>query len=196
MSLGRELKSHNALTDEIHAIGISADGVKVITAVGAKNLKVWNIVTGKDVCDIKADSIVNCVATSPDGRYAVAGSMDNCVRVWDMETTELVMTLRGHTDQVDALHVTHDLIFTGSSDHTMRSYDVVTGEPKGVFKGHSGAITAICASPMQTRISSLSPDIRPCSPLKGTQSKYVFKRIDTFMFRDMASTLYCCCHIL
>ena len=41
------------------------------------------------------------MAYSPDGKRIVTGSEDKTVKVWDAETGQEVLTLKGHTDQVD-----------------------------------------------------------------------------------------------
>lgn len=45
---------------------------------------------------------------TPDGRYAVTGSFDRKVRVWELVTGRLVRTLEGHTDWVTGIAVTVD----------------------------------------------------------------------------------------
>src|SRR5262249_23218776 len=41
-----------------------------------------------------------CVAFTPDGRRLVSASADKTIRIWDTETGEELLTLRGHQDVV------------------------------------------------------------------------------------------------
>jgi WD40 repeat protein len=40
--------------------------------------------------------MVTCVVAMPDGRRVVSGSLDNTLRVWDVDTGECVRELKGH----------------------------------------------------------------------------------------------------
>ena len=42
---------------------------------------------------------VDSVAFSPDGKTLASGSWDNTIKLWNVETGELVRTLTGHTDE-------------------------------------------------------------------------------------------------
>ena len=41
-----------------------------------------------------------CVAVFPDGRRVVSGSNDETLKVWDVETGECLVTLKGHSETV------------------------------------------------------------------------------------------------
>ena len=43
---------------------------------------------------------VYSVAITPDGRYAISGSHDKTLRVWDITTGSCVRVMTGHTDAV------------------------------------------------------------------------------------------------
>jgi WD40 repeat protein len=43
---------------------------------------------------------VNCVAVGHDGKHVLSGSNDQSIRVWELETGELVHTLGNHTGEV------------------------------------------------------------------------------------------------
>ena len=43
---------------------------------------------------------VLCCAFSPDGRVLVSGSVDNTLRIWDIESGQTINTLTGHSSAV------------------------------------------------------------------------------------------------
>jgi WD40 repeat protein len=65
------------------------------------------------------------VAVSQDGTWAVSGSQDKTVKIWNLETGECRATLKGHTDMVGAVAVMPDgeRILSGSNDHSVRVWD-------------------------------------------------------------------------
>jgi len=65
-------------------------------------------------------------AVTPDGKQIVSGSVDDTVRVWDLASGQLVRTLTGHTNIVEAVAVTPDgkQIVSGSADHTVRVWNL------------------------------------------------------------------------
>lgn len=62
------------------------------------------------------------LAFSPDDRYLAAGLTGGVVRIWEVETGELVAILRGHTEQVVSVTFSPDgqWLATGSWDGTIR----------------------------------------------------------------------------
>ena len=67
---------------------------------------------------------VTAVAVTPDGRHVVAGDRDYTVKLWNVETGELIRTIEGHTDQVYAVSVTPDghKVVSGSRDNTVPAF--------------------------------------------------------------------------
>lgn len=62
------------------------------------------------------------LAASPDGRYAVSGSYDRTIRVWDTQSWKCLKVLKGHGGGIKSLVFTRDgsLLFSSSSDNTIR----------------------------------------------------------------------------
>ena len=65
---------------------------------------------------------VRCVL--PVAGYAITGSRDDVIRVWNVSTGRLINTLIGHFDQVSALALHGDMLWTGSLDRTVRCWNV------------------------------------------------------------------------
>jgi hypothetical protein len=105
-------------------------------------------------------SSVTAVGIAPDGRFAVSGSWDNTLRVWDLAASELNKTLIGHVDFISAVAVTPDsrYLVSSSADNTLRLWDLVTGQTKKTFVGHTDFVTAVAVTPDGQYIVSGSRD--------------------------------------
>ncbi len=74
-------------------------------------------------------ALVTSVALTSNGRYAVSGSVDKTLRVWDIETGEELHTLRGHRDAIRAVAVISDdrLAVSVSADEMIKVWDLESG---------------------------------------------------------------------
>lgn len=72
------------------------------------------------------DAGVTSVCISPDGRLVAAGSLDTVVRIWDVQSGQLVERLKGHRDSVYSVAFTPDGkgLVSGSLDKTLKYWDV------------------------------------------------------------------------
>ncbi len=67
---------------------------------------------------------------APGGRFAVSGSEDKTVKIWDMEAGTCVGTLEGHQGVVHSVAISPDgalIASTGFTDNTVRLWDWNTG---------------------------------------------------------------------
>ena len=83
--------------------------------------------------------LVTSVAFSPDGRYALSGSWDETIRLWEVSTGREVRTLKGHSGWVTSVAFSPDgrYALSGSWDETIRLWEVSTGREVRTLKGHS-----------------------------------------------------------
>ncbi len=81
------------------------------------------------------DAGVTSVCISPDGRLVAAGSLDTIVRIWDVQTGNLVERLKGHRDSVYSVAFTPDGrgLVSGSLDKTLKYWDV-----RPILRGRDG----------------------------------------------------------
>jgi WD40 repeat protein len=103
---------------------------------------------------------VQAAALTPDGRYAISGSWDGTLRVWDLETGQSVRTLQGHTNWVHAVAVTPngDCAISASSDHTLRVWDLESGQSVRTLEGHTDRVNAVAVTSDSKRVVSASTD--------------------------------------
>jgi WD40 repeat protein len=71
-------------------------------------------------------SEIRAVALSPDGKYALSGSSDNTMRLWDLKTFKEVQIFKGHTKQVwDVAFVPGGRrVLSASWDATVKLWDI------------------------------------------------------------------------
>jgi WD40 repeat protein len=72
---------------------------------------------------------VSSIAVSTDGMYALSGSEDKTLKLWEVATGREVRTFIGHTGRVLSVALSADgrYALSGSQDQTLRLWDVATG---------------------------------------------------------------------
>ena len=82
------------------------------------------------------DSVLT-VAFGSGERYAISGSKDRTVRVWDLLTGKCVKILEGHTNVISGVAMSSDghRAFSSSMDNTVRVWNLETGKCVAILKG-------------------------------------------------------------
>jgi WD40 repeat protein len=91
---------------------------------------------------------VNSVCLSADSRYALSGSKDHTLKLWEVATGQCIRTFEGHIDQVNSVCLSADSCFalSGSSDYTVKLWEVATGQCIRTFYRHTPKVNSVCLS--------------------------------------------------
>ncbi len=108
---------------------------------------------------------ITSVVVSSDGLTAITGSADKTVKVWNLETGQLIRTLTGHSGEISSVAVSPDgnFLAVGISD-TPRSNIKVWHLPSGklihTLIGHNKPVNVVAISPDGRILASGSNKIK------------------------------------
>jgi WD40 repeat protein len=112
---------------------------------------------------------INSVAVSPDGVFALTGSEDHTVRLWNIETGTLIRTFQAHGVRIKSVAVSPDgsLVLAGGGDlgtsatkGLVELWDTRTGAMVRNFDGLSGPVESVAFSPDGLSIISGGFDLK------------------------------------
>jgi WD40 repeat protein/serine/threonine protein kinase len=91
---------------------------------------------------------VYAVAFSPDGRWALTGSSDETVKLWDLAGGTCLRTFVGHTSSVSSVvfNPEGNRALSGSWDRTQKLWDLVGGKCLRTYKSHNGWVEDVAIS--------------------------------------------------
>ncbi len=103
---------------------------------------------------------LDCIAYSPDGTKLASAGGSGYVYIWDINTGNVIDTLKGHTSWVLSVAFSPDgsKIASVSGDNTIKLWNANTGALIRTFKGHNSSVESIAFSPDGSKIASGSGD--------------------------------------
>jgi WD40 repeat protein/transcriptional regulator with XRE-family HTH domain len=114
-------------------------------------VKVFDSTTGVELLNLaEMDGVeFNSLALSPDGKRLAVGGSDGHVRVWDSNTSQLLLDLSAQSSTVWGIAFSPDgkLLATPGQDNTAKIWDAMTGKARMTLAGHSDEIRGLVFSP-------------------------------------------------
>jgi WD40 repeat protein len=133
----------------VYSVVFSPDGRAALSGSADKTLKLWNIVTGKEIRTFTGHTkTVTSVAFSPDGRTVLSGGHE--VKLWDVATGKEIRTFTGHTGFFESVAFSPDgrTALFGGWLNSLKLWDVATGKEIRRFNGHTNSISRSRSRPM------------------------------------------------
>ncbi|ETO09798.1 hypothetical protein RFI_27579 [Reticulomyxa filosa] len=187
-------------SEEVNGIQLSPDGTKIISYSNDKTVRIWDVLSGKQLQLLKGHSdIVNSAQFSPDGLTIVSCSRDETVRLWDVLSGKQIQILEDDADDVNAAQFSPDgsKVVSCSEDNAIRIWDISSGERTQLLQGHSDWVNAVQFSPDGTKVVSCSDDetIRIWDVLSGEQLQVLeghSERVTKVQFLSNGSKVISC----
>ena len=174
---GQEMLALTGHSDEIRGLVSTRDGRRIMAFGVGETLSVWDAATGQETHTLKEDAStlngyggVGSVAFSPDGRWIVSasgapdhdyvGGNATTVKVWNAETGQESLRLKGHTGQVCSVAVSpNGRQIASGGDAGFRAgeikvWDAATGQKTLSLVGHTTGVNSVAFSPDGRRIVS------------------------------------------
>ncbi|MCA9136138.1 MAG: hypothetical protein KDB00_05250 [Planctomycetales bacterium] len=152
--------------DRVLCVDMDPSGNLLATGGGqpsrAGELMIWNATDGALVRKIENphDDTVLCVRFSPDGKTLASGGADRMVKLWDVESGELLKTLEGHTHHVTAIawNVNQRQLASGSADESVKIWDLESGQSTRTISGLKTEVTKLVYVGRDDRIGVVGGD--------------------------------------
>ena len=116
------------------------------------------------------------------GQLATAGR-DGTVKLWDPISGEVLQTLSGHQQPVQAVAFTPNAVrlATASVDHSVKIWELFTGKEIAILQGHKDAVNDVVYNPKKSehaRDGGVSTDVCSCGWLATARSAMNWVRMD------------------
>jgi WD40 repeat protein/serine/threonine protein kinase len=120
----------------------------------------YDATTGQPVRSFHQAGVGSNCTFSPDGRTLATTSTDTVATLWDLETGQARLTLRGHLAPLYGIRFNRrgDRLMSFSQDETAILWDAATGRILNRFKGHRAVVTAIGFAPKHGLVLTSSND--------------------------------------
>ena len=127
-------------TGEVRSLAFSDEGTKLLSGGNDNTVKLWAFQADPTAANFVTTfrghgGWVHSCLLAADPRYAVSGSLDGFVKIWDADEYEEVRTLRGHEDAVlwAGFSANGQRMVTAGRDHKALLWSLTEREPLKVF---------------------------------------------------------------
>ncbi len=131
----------------------------IIASSASSLIKIWDLETSEAIKTFGTTRLTD-LALSPTGEYLATSHEDNVLRIWSIESGNVVRVLQGHTSNVNSVTWSMDgsVVASGSDDSTVKLWDSHTGQLLASFDNHSASVNDVEWSPNGEYLASSSDD--------------------------------------
>jgi len=150
---------------------ISPEGRYVISKSNDNTVRIWDLVSKRSLILDGIDA--NPFSIMASGRFALSGTEQGNLLLWDITTGKCVRTILGHSKAVNSVICSPDgrFVVSGGKDALIRVWDCITWTCINTLSGHTDPIVSIRFTPDGQFVISASMDrtVRIWEILTGCQ---------------------------
>jgi hypothetical protein len=147
---------------DVVALAVSPDGRRAVSVYDKGGGDVWSLSSRIRLQALDSGNMrLQSVAISPDGRRALGGGADGMLRLWDLDSGNLVRSFgidRGPLVYGVAFLADGKRAVSAGGDSMLRLWDIETGAEIRAFTGHTNTVYSVAVSGDGKRILSGSID--------------------------------------
>merc|ERR1712193_499963 len=153
MTFKGSLKGHNGWVTQIATTPIFPD--MLLSSSRDKTIIMWHLTREEGSYGVPKrrmqghSHFVSDVEVSSDGQYALSGSWDATLRLWDLASGNTVRRFVGHTKDVLSVSFSPDnrQILSAARDRTIKVWNLTNCKLKRDYRGHTGYLNTVNVSP-------------------------------------------------
>ena len=95
-----------------------------------KTVRIWEVATGKELSQLRVDSMVMCLSYAPSGDMLAVGDYDGNIHFFNAKGEKTLSPVRGHSNSVTRVAFKPDnpnILVSCSWDKTIKTWDVTSG---------------------------------------------------------------------
>ena len=156
--------------ESVRGVSVSPDGHGVAT-VGAKEVKLWDLTSGKLIGELSRPAEIELAHFSPDGKLIATVDKDEpMVRLWDATTLEPVSELLHPSTLVSFEFRRHGAwLVSQSADRLSRVWDVETGKDITAQLFHGKNVNQVIISDDGQRVATVGDGIGVLEAVSGRE---------------------------
>jgi WD40 repeat protein len=143
---------------ELLDVAFSPDGRRAISCTDGA-VRVWGLPPGRPHDEQPAavevaqflghEGIVHSVVISRDGRRVLTGGSPDTMRLWNLDTRELIRSFGSNSGAIQSLAFSPrgDQALSGGDDGRVRLWNLESGEQVREFRGHEDSVFIVAVSP-------------------------------------------------
>lgn len=103
---------------------------------------------------------VRCIAVDKDNQWFATGSADRTIKIWDLASGTLKLTLTGHSLAVRDLAISErsPYLFSVGEDKTVKLWDLEHNRVMRDYHGHKGGVYTVACHPTQDLVITAGRD--------------------------------------
>jgi WD40 repeat protein len=110
-------------------IAFSPDGTRLAVSYASGDTKLLSPLDGNEIISLPSNKSPICLDFSPDGSLLAVGYHEGTVYLWDLNTGQVSLTLKGQPDIINGVDFSPDgkRLLTASGDGTAKVWDAANG---------------------------------------------------------------------